>query len=304
MNADGRLALRHSPGFVGAWRSLFCDVYRWRQDGRFAVVPSLVGSPTFAYLPGLSYSDLEAADARQLARDLKGRKFNIRALSAPQAEEEPVPGTPVVLRIDLAAFNHDPDLIWRQGLNGASRTAVRRARKSNLIASEEAGSNALRAFRDMLRLAYLRHGMPMPPMALFEALAREMNARILVVRNQSGGGPWASLLSLRDGPVVWVPFSGGRRCSERPDNLLYWAMVEQAAREGADILDLGRSATGSGPYVFKKSFGAVPVPVLWLSDKPADLYRRHATAQRVWRLLPNRLTDGVGPKLHRYLAEF
>ena len=53
MTVAGPLSVRHSPDFVAAWRSVFCIVYRWRQDGgRFAMVPSLLGSPVFAYLPG------------------------------------------------------------------------------------------------------------------------------------------------------------------------------------------------------------------------------------------------------------
>ena len=47
--------------------------------GRFAVVPSLLGGPPLAYLPGLNYSDLIAVEAREMA----GRSFNIRALTAP-----------------------------------------------------------------------------------------------------------------------------------------------------------------------------------------------------------------------------
>ena len=65
---DNHLSATHSSGFVAAWRSAFCSVYRWRREGRFAVVPSLPGRPVFAYLPGLNYSDLNAIDAQALAR--------------------------------------------------------------------------------------------------------------------------------------------------------------------------------------------------------------------------------------------
>ena len=89
--ADSRLSVGHSPGFVAAWRAVFCDVYRWRRDGRFAVVPQLFGAPVFAYLPGLDYADLNATEARVLAREMSGRSFNIRALAP---EGEPLSGAP------------------------------------------------------------------------------------------------------------------------------------------------------------------------------------------------------------------
>ena len=37
--ADSRLTVGDGPGFAAVWRVAFCDVCRWRRDGRFAVVP-------------------------------------------------------------------------------------------------------------------------------------------------------------------------------------------------------------------------------------------------------------------------
>ena len=40
--------------------------------------------PVFACLPGLSYTDLNAAEAQELAREMKDRAFNVRVLGDPQ----------------------------------------------------------------------------------------------------------------------------------------------------------------------------------------------------------------------------
>ena len=298
---NSRLISGHSSDFVAAWRSVHCDVYHWQQKDRFAVVPSLFGAPTFAYLPGLNYADLNAAQARVLAREMAGRSFNIRTLTEPQGE---VPtGAPAVLRVDLAAFGHDRDAIWKQALRGAKRKAVRRARKAGLTTAEETGPAALRAFRGLLSATLVRHGAPLMPAALFDALIGEIGARILVVRNPSGEA-LASLLWLRDGPLAWMPWSGSLRSAECPGDLLYWHLIEQALGEGADVVDFGRSSVGSGTCRFKQGFGAVPIPVLWLSDKPGDLYDRYALAQKLWRTLPQVVTDSLGPRLCRYLADY
>ena len=301
MRVNGRLISGHSPGFVAAWRSVHCDVYHWQQKDRFAVVPSLFGAPTFAYLPGLNYADLNAAEARELAREMAGRSFNVRALTAPQGE--PPPGAPVVLRVDLAAFGHDRDAVWEQALIRVRRKAVRRARKAGLGVAEETGPAAMKAFRVLLSATLVRHGAPLMPAALFDALIAEIGARILVVRN-TGGEALASLLWLRDGPLAWVPWSGSLPSADCPGDLLFWGLVEQALREGADVVDFGRSSVGGGTCRFKRGFGAVPIPVLWLSDKPADLYRRYAPAQKLWRALPHFVTDNLGPRLCRYLADY
>ena len=300
--ADSRLSVGHSPGFVAAWRSVFCDVYRWRQDGRFAVVPQLFGAPVFSYLPGLNYADLNATEARLLAREMSGRSFNIRALTAP--EGEPPPGAPAVLRLDLAAFGHDRDVVWEQALNRTTRKAVRRARKAGLEVAEETGPAAVEVFRGLLSATLARHGAPMMPAALFETLIDQLDARILVVRKGVGNEALASLLWLCDGPLAWVPWSGSRLRADQPGDLLFWGLIEHALDTGAAIVDFGRSPVGDGVYRFKRGFGAIPIPVLWLSDRKADLYRRYAPVQRLWRALPKVVTDGLGPRLCRYLADY
>ncbi len=300
--AGSRLSVGHSPGFVAAWRSVFCDVYRWRQDGCFAVVPQLFGAPVFAYLPGLNYADLNATEAQALAREMAGCSFNIRALTVP--EGEPPPNAPAVLRLNLAAFGHDRDLVWERALNRKTRKAVRRARKAGLAVAEETGPAAVEVFRGLLSATLARHGAPMMPAALFDTLIGRLNARILVVRKRTGDEALASLLWLRDGPLAWVPWSGSRLRADRPGDLLFWGLIKHALDAGTVIVDFGRSRVGGGGYRFKRGFGAIPVPILWLSDRKSDIYRRYASAQRLWRTLPQVVTDGLGPRLCRYLADY
>lgn len=304
MTVDSHLLTGHSPEFVSAWRSILCSVYRWRQDGRFAVVPSLWGAPVYAYLPGLSYADLNAAEARVLAQEVAGRPFNIRALAAPLEEGPPPFGVPSVFRIDLAAFGREREAVWKKSVSRAVRKGVRRAQKAGLEAAEEAGPTALVAFRDLLSTVLARHGAPIAPAALFEALVQDLGARIIMVRNRTDGAALASLFWLRDGPLVWVPWSASRHCPEQPGNLLFWALIEQALADGAEIVDFGRSPTGSGAHRFKRSFGAIPIPLLWLSDKPTDLHRRYALPQKMWRRLPKPVANAAGPWLCRYLADY
>ena len=226
---NSRLTAGHSADFVAAWRSVHCDIYRWQRQDLFAVVPSLFGAPTFAYLPGLNYADLNVAQARGLAGEMAGRSFNIRTLTEPQGE--PPPDTPAVLRVDLAAFGNDRDAIWKQALRRAKRKAVRRARKAGLTCAEETGPAALRAFRGLLSATLVRHGAPLMPAALFDALIGEMGARILVVRDTKGEAR-ASLLWLRDGPLAWVPWSGSLWSSDCPRRPALLAPARTSPKRG------------------------------------------------------------------------
>lgn len=297
--ADALLA-RHSPSFVAAWRSVYCDVYRWRRQGRFAVVPSLVGGPVLGYLPGLSYSDLDPVEARELAREVGRRAYNIRALAAPAGP--PTAGAPVVLRIDLKAFDRKPETIWERALKGEARTRVRLAQRNGLEVGEEAGDRSLGAFLALLSAVLDRHGAPMMPARLFRGLIDALDARLLIVRGPDGE-PLAGLLWMQDGALAWIPWWAMRRDTTAGD-LLVWAFVQEALSSGADVADLGRSPFGSGPHRFKRKFGAAPVPVLWLPDGRRNPYRRYAVASTLWRTLPKIATDAIGPRLCRYLADY
>ena len=297
--SDG-LTAGHSAEFVAAWRSVFCRIFRWRQDGRFAVVPSLLGRPVFAYLPGLDFSDLDAAEARQLAHEMAGRPHNIRSLSVP--EGEPPFGAPAVLRLDLGAFAHDRTALWERSLGQSARRFVRKARRNGMRASEETGAAALAAFTTLLSSALARHGAPMRPKALFKALVDGLDGRILVVRDADGQA-LASLLWFLDGALAWAPWVGNVRRAGAGE-LLLWALIEDALASGAEIVDFGRARVGGGTDRFKRKFGAVAVPVLWLSDKPANLYARYALRQKLYHALPTVVADAVGPRLCRYLPDY
>lgn len=91
---------------------------------------------------------------------------------------------------------------------------------------------------------------------------------------------------------------------------MYWGLIEQAVREGAETVDRGTSAPGSGACRFKQRFGAAPWPVSRLTDRPADLSgaapRRSGSFARcparspvgwgrnsaaTWRITDDRVTD-------------
>ena len=188
---------------------------------------------------------------------------------------------PAVLRLDLGASAHDPAVLWKQSLNRSTRRLVLRARANGLRVSEETGPAALDTFTALWSSACSRHGAPMRPDTLFKALFEELDAHILIVRAFDGEA-LASLVWLVDGTLAWLPWAAST-LKAGAGELLYWALIESTLNSGADIVDFGRSPVGGGVYQFKRKFGAVPVPVLWLSDKPQDLCLRQGRVRRPGR---------------------
>lgn len=90
-----------------------------------------------------------------------------------------------------------------------------------------------------------------------------------------------------------------------PNHALYWAVLRHYCPLGAAWFDFGRSTVGTGPYLFKKQWGARPVQlhyqywsrpgheVTMLSpDNP-----RYQRRIELWKKLPHRVTRWLGPRI-------
>lgn len=210
MTGARRAPAGHGAEFAAAWREVYCSAYRWRQEGPFAVVPSLLGRPVFSYLPGLGYTGLGPAEAEALAREAKGKKrgFNIRVFGMPRREAAGGAEPPVAMRLDLASFDYDSASVWNNALSSKTRRFVRRARRAGYTVSEESGREAVLSLSAMMRTVLARNGASSPPAALFAPVAREMGGRILVVRTPRGKVGAAAMLVM-DGRLAFTPWGGG-----------------------------------------------------------------------------------------------
>ncbi len=106
-----------------------------------------------------------------------------------------------------------------------------------------------------------------------------------------------------------VPWAASIRESRPlcPNNLLYWEAIRFAISRGAKQFDFGRSTPGEGTFLFKRQWGAMPVPLYWqylLPDggQPPDLSPKnpkYRLAVQVWQRLPLPLTNLLGPHIVR-----
>jgi len=96
----------------------------------------------------------------------------------------------------------------------------------------------------------------------------------------------------------------------RPNMFLYWNLLSHFGTRGYRLFDFGRSSIGSGTYVFKKQWGAEPMPLYWDtwlapgSDKLPERNPenpRYQLAIRIWQKLPLPVTTLIGPRVVRCL---
>jgi hypothetical protein len=114
-------------------------------------------------------------------------------------------------------------------------------------------------------------------------------------------------LSLRHRDTVEIPWAASLKRA-RPtcaNSLLYWTILEQAVADGFSTLDLGRSSPDSGPYHFKRQWGATPQPLHWecalapggLLPSLAPANPKFKVAIATWKRLPVSLANLIGPRI-------
>jgi FemAB-related protein (PEP-CTERM system-associated) len=124
--------------------------------------------------------------------------------------------------------------------------------------------------------------------------------------------PVASVLNFYFRDEV-LPYYGGGNQEARAvagNDFMYWQVMERAREKGCRLFDYGRSKRGTGAFDFKTYWGFEPEPLYYeyylvhcrdLPDlSPAN--PRYGKAIELWRKLPLRLTQLVGPPLARYLG--
>lgn len=155
-------------------------------------------------------------------------------------------------------------------------------------------------------------GTPVFPRSLFDEVLNSFGdaADVLVVWN--GTVPVAAVLSLyHDGAVM--PYWGGGTWDARrlrANDRMYYELMLHARRRGCDRFDFGRSKTDSGAYHFKRNWGFEPEPLsygVWTAPgqeaRDADpTSSKHAARIELWKRLPLRLANLIGPHIARGLG--
>ena len=192
------------------------------------------------------------------------------------------------------------------------RRGIRKAEKQLLL--ERAGD--VEGWRTMARLQQetsRRHGLPAPPDGFFVDSCRRLQERHLaalyLARNAQGRAVAAVVVWI--GPREWIYAFGASRPDDwelRPNHLLLWGAIQDAAAAGATF-DFGRAAPEQrGLVEFKQHWGGVPEPLsydFWPRASGLDTLPRDrgplALAARAWARLPLSVTRRASA-LYRYLA--
>ena len=204
----------------------------------------------------------------------------------------------------------NPEVVWRNRVDGKVRSKVTRAQEKGLEC-HLSGREKIGAFYRLYTHTMHRLGSPPHAKALFEHTfdAYPEQAEIALVMHE--GQPIAGAFIMHDDRWIGFPWAASLAGSHplRPNNLLYWKIVEYACRKGYAALDMGRSPKGSGTLHFKMQWGGTARP-LWyyyfvssgktpsVRDTTSLMMR---TASGLWRRLPEGVSTRLGPRLARLI---
>jgi FemAB-related protein (PEP-CTERM system-associated) len=315
----------HRAGWAGVIQRAFGQrpVYRLaRADGRVEGVLPLVAfaNPLFGrYLVSMPYLNrggiLAATDrargallaeARRLLGETRSSFCELRHVegvdpSLPAREGK----VSMSLRVDCGE-----EALWKK-VGAKVRNLVRKAEKAGLTVRDGDPATDLEAFYDVFARNMRQLGTPVYDRRFFAEVLREFpnDARLTVVEHE--GETAAAGICIREGGFTEIHWAASSREHLRlsPNMLLYWDVISRAAREGLSEFCFGRSTEGSGPYRFKKQWGAEPTTLRWeyLLPPGGSLPGLHPEspkfrlATRVWQRLPLPVTRWLGPPIVRHL---
>jgi FemAB-related protein (PEP-CTERM system-associated) len=293
-----------------------------RRDGAIAGVLPMVrfANPFFGrYLVSMPYlnrggilaSSSEALrallqDAAEILAATKSRSCELRH-SAPVDPSLPRRGDKVSMSLDVSPGS---DALWRK-IGPKVRNLVRKAEKAHLVARAGDPEQDLAAFYSLFAENMRDLGTPVYTRRFFDELLRAFpdSTRLSIVERD--GVAAAAGICVTHGSFTEIHWAASRRdmLEHSPNMLLYWEAIDWAARSGLATFCFGRSTEDSGPYRFKKQWGAVPSRLAWeyLLSPGAHMPKLHPqnpafhTATRAWKKVPLSLTKILGPQIVRHI---
>jgi hypothetical protein len=198
------------------------------------------------------------------------------------------------------------------------RSAVTRAIDAGVTVRRAERIEEVRAWYRLYLATMREHLLPARPWGLFVALWEELRPhgemRLLLAEHR--GELLGGSLLLMSSSTVFYAFNGSRRSALalKPNDVLQWRALHDAAAEGYARYDLGEVEEGNeGLAHFKRKWGAhatrlhrysFPASVSAPGDASApggDGGRVTVLARRAWRRVPLRATAVAGRIVYRYL---
>ena len=188
------------------------------------------------------------------------------------------------------------------------RSQVRRPQKEGVTVrmGPEVLDDFFRVFaRHMRDLGTPTHGRE-----LFRALSREFGDDAWIAVGYLNDAPVACGLGFRWASEFEITWASALREHNRiaPNMLVYWELMQHAIRERCTVFNFGRCSPDSSTHRFKRQWGGRDEMLHWyqrsrggVSKTPSPDSGPFSLGPRIWRRLPLRLANELGPRVVRLI---
>ncbi len=196
--------------------------------------------------------------------------------------------------------------LWRN-LKKNTRYHVRKAIKAG-IEIKDVDANHVEQYYSLYLKTQRRHGSPPHSYSFFKNIFNSFKPKgllqmIVAVHNDK---PIAGEINFLFNGIIygWGSVTDRNYAHLNPTSLLWWYMIKSGLENDYKILDLGRTRLeAEGIYHFKSGWGSVKVRlqdyVFYMKDVgvPDPFQRKYVLLSKIWSLMPQALTQRVGPKI-------
>jgi lipid II:glycine glycyltransferase (peptidoglycan interpeptide bridge formation enzyme) len=205
-----------------------------------------------------------------------------------------------------------PEQLFRKFHLTSIRQMIKRAEKKALKFRLAESEDELKEFFRLHIEVRKRHGLPPHPYAFFANMWRILRPRgmllVPVVEYEGKVIASAMILRFRDNFIYEYSASDHTRLNLGPNQLLIWEIIKIACKEGAKVLDLGRSSRNHHSLIrFKSRWGAVGKGLTYcFYPKAGRLDTQDGLARKMLgainRLLPDRALRLEGELIYGHLG--
>lgn len=246
------------------------------------------------------------AEGRRLVAGTRSKSLELRHVH-PIDATLPRRDQKVSMALDLTP---GADALW-EGVGPKVRNLIRKAEKAGLSARVADPHRDFSAFYELFAENMRDLGTPVYSARFFQEVLRVFPDSTRLSLVERGDSPAAAALCVSHGSFTEIHWAASRRSmlSFSPNMLLYWEAISWAVRAELSTFCFGRSTLDSGPYHFKKQWGAVATPLSWEyvlapgasvpkinPDNP-----KYRAAVSAWKKLPLSLSKVLGPPVVRHI---
>ncbi len=194
------------------------------------------------------------------------------------------------------------------------RSQIRRPSKSGITSVVDDSALVSEKDIDAFYQVFAEHmrdlGTPVFPRNFFRLAKRYFGDSCRVITVWHDKRPVAAGITIGFENNTEMLWAASLRAANRmsPNMLLYWDAMKRAIVDNYRVFDFGRSSYDSGPYRFKKQWGATEIPLHWhyrvFNGEIPDINPnspRFELMVRCWQRMPLVLSNRIGPWITRSL---